>query len=97
MAYVVVAEWTAQEGREARVRAALEALTGPSRAEPGCLYYQPTQDLANPRAFLVFEIYEDEDAYKAHGASEHFERYGLGEAIPLLERRERGFYETIDI
>ena len=46
--------------------------------------------------FFFFEIYEDEDAYKAHGASEHFERYGHGQAIPALDGRERKFYETID-
>ena len=37
-----------------------------------------------------------QDAYKAHGESEHFQRYGFGEAIPLLENRERWFYLTID-
>ena len=40
--------------------------------------------------------YDDEDAYKAHGESEHFQTYGFGEAIPLLENRERVFYETLD-
>ncbi len=30
---------------------------------------------------MFFEIYEDEEAYKAHGASEHFAKYGFGQAI----------------
>ena len=35
MAYVVVAKWIANEGEEAAVAAAIEALVEPSRAEPG--------------------------------------------------------------
>ncbi len=97
MAYVVTAKWTAKEGEEDKVRAAIERIVGPSRAEPGCLYYQPNVDPENPRVFFFYEHYVDEAAYKAHGESEHFQRYGLGEAIPLLENRERAFYETLDV
>jgi quinol monooxygenase YgiN len=96
MAYVVTAKWTAKEGEEERVLAAIRKLTEPSRAEPGCRFYQPSRDLENRRAFLIYEIYDDEAAYKAHGESAHFAEFGLGEAIPLLESRERLFYETIE-
>ena len=97
MTYVLTAKWTAKEGEEDRVRDALERLTGPSRAEPGCLFYQPHVDPENPRVFFIYEQYADEDACKAHGESEHFQRIGLGEAIPLLENRERAFYETLEV
>ena len=96
MAYVVTAKWTAEEGEEGTVLDGVEKLIPDSRAEPGNLFYQPTRDPENPRVFFFFEIYEDEDAYKAHGASEHFEKYGFGQAIPVLEGRERKFYETVD-
>jgi quinol monooxygenase YgiN len=95
MAYVVTARWTAREGREEEVREAILALIEPTRAEPGNLFYQPTQDLENPRVFLLLEIYADEDAYRAHGDSEHFQRLALQTAIPRLDKRERTFYETI--
>jgi hypothetical protein len=36
-------------------------------------------------------------ALEAHGASEHFQRYGAGDAIPRLESRERAIYETLDL
>ena len=97
MAYVVTAKWTAKEGEEEIVLDAVRNLVGPSRAEPGCLYYQPHRDPENPRVFFFYEQYVDEAAYKAHGESEHFQRHGLGEAIPLLETRERAFYETLDV
>jgi quinol monooxygenase YgiN len=96
MAYVVTATWTAQEGSEDVVLDVIRELTPLSREEPGNRFYQAYQDPAEPRVFRLFEIYADEDAYKAHGDSEHFQRLGFGKAIPLLENRERAFYETID-
>jgi quinol monooxygenase YgiN len=95
MAFVLVAKWTAKSGEEERVRSCLERLAEPSREEPGCRFYQPCQDRESPGTFLIFEIYDDESAYESHGASSHFQEIGAGEAFPLLESRERAFYETI--
>ena len=98
MAYVVTAKWTAKEGEEEAVAAAVENLLEPSRAEPGILFYQPHRDPEDPRVFFFYEQYSDRAAYDAHIASEHFQRWGLGEAIPRLEgERRREFYETWDI
>ena len=97
MAVVLRATWTATEGAEAVVLDALTKLAPLSRAEPGCCYYQAYRDPAAPRVFHIFEIYDDDEAVAAHAASEHFQEYGLGQAIPLLETREREFFETIDI
>jgi quinol monooxygenase YgiN len=95
MAYVVAATWTAQPGQEAVVLDAIEKLTPLSRAEPGNRYYQAYQDPAEPGVFRLFEVYDDEAAYRAHGESEHFAAFGSGQAIPVLANRERAFYETI--
>ncbi|MFT4084944.1 MAG: putative quinol monooxygenase [Nocardioides sp.] len=95
MSYVVTATWTAQPGSEDIVRDAIEKLTGPSREEPGNLFYQAYQDPAEPSVFRLFEIYADEEAYAAHGSSDHFAEFGHGQAIPVLASRERAFYETI--
>ena len=96
MAVVLVANWVAREGEEERVLAVLEQLAPASRAEPGCLHYQPCRDRDDPRRFLIFEVYADEDAVQAHGESEHFRRLVLDEAVALLESRARSFYVTID-
>ena len=95
MAYVVTAIWPTQAGKEDVVRDAIEKLTPPSRQEPGNRFYQAFQDPAQPSVFRLFEVYDDEEAYAAHGASAHFAEYGHGQAIPVLEKRERAFYETI--
>ena len=95
MAYVVSATWTAEPGKEGVVLDAIEKLTPPSREEPGNRFYQAYQDPAEPSVFRLFEIYDDEEAYAAHGASTHFKEYALEQAIPVLANRERAFYETI--
>jgi len=95
MSYVVSAIWTSNPGSEDVVLDAIEKLTPPSRAEEGNVFYQAYQDPAEPQVFRLFEIYADEDAYAAHGASDHFATYGLGQAIPVLTNRERAFYETL--
>jgi quinol monooxygenase YgiN len=95
MGYVVTATWTAEPGKEDVVLDAVTQLTPLSRQEPGNLFYQVYRDPAAPAVFRFFEIYADEDAYTAHGASEHFARYGHGQAIPALATRERAFFETI--
>jgi quinol monooxygenase YgiN len=97
MAYVVTARWVAKEGEEDRVFEAIRNMIAPSRAEAGCLYYQPNRDPEDSRVFFFYELYTDEEAYKAHGESEHFQRHAVGEAIPLLDSRERWFYQTIDV
>ena len=96
MAVVLKATWTASPGSEEAVLDALSKLAPLSLEEPGCRFYQAYRDPAEPRVFHIFEIYDDQDAVVAHGASEHFERYAIGHAIPLLESRERAFFETID-
>jgi quinol monooxygenase YgiN len=95
MAFVCSATWTAKEGEEETVRHALEQLSPASRAEVGNLYYQAYVDPAQPRVFRIFEVYTDENAFKAHGTYPHFERWALGQAIPVLETRQRDFYQTL--
>jgi quinol monooxygenase YgiN len=95
VAYVVSATWTAEPGQEAIVLDAIEKLTPPSREEPGNSFYQAYQDPGAPNVFHLFEIYDDEDAYAAHGASPHFKEFALEQAIPVLAKRERAFFQTI--
>jgi quinol monooxygenase YgiN len=97
MAYVLTVRMVARQGEEENVVAAIEKLAPASRAEPGCLVYQPHRDPADPRVFFFYEAYEDEDAFKAHGETEHFARHATGDLFPRLESRERAFYETIDV
>jgi quinol monooxygenase YgiN len=93
MAYVVSVTWTAKPGEEDAVAAALERLREPTRAEPGVQEWIPHRSPSDPAAFYIYERYDDEAAYSAHTETEHFERDGIGDAIPRLAERKREFYE----
>ena len=69
------------EKREAAVRAAL-TMAEATRAEPGCLTYRFSADLADPTTFLIFEEWEDDEALARHFASAHMEAFRR--AIPDL-------------
>jgi len=96
VAYVVIAYWTAKDGEEDAVAAALGNLTEPSRAEAGNLTYVVHRDPADPRRFVIYERYVDAAAFEAHAASEHFKRFGFEDGIPRLESREREFLVDVE-
>lgn len=75
-----------------RLRPAMETVVKASRAEPGCLAYSYGFDLLEPDIIRVFEVYRDEEALKAHGASEHFKRWR--EISGQYPREERQLYDA---
>lgn len=96
MAYVVAAVWRAKEGKEETIASALQKMAPLSRQEPGCLFYVVHRSPTDPRTFFLYEQYNDENGYREHLKTPHFEQYGRQEGIPNLESREREFYETVD-
>jgi quinol monooxygenase YgiN len=96
MAYVLIARMTAREGEQDRAAEILRELTAASSAEPGNVHYIPHRDPENPRAFVLYEQYRDEAAFAEHGQTEHFQTLAAGQLFPLMEERERLFYETLD-
>jgi quinol monooxygenase YgiN len=95
MAYVLVARMTAREGEEDRAAELIGRLAEGSKAEPGNVHYIPHRDPEDPRVFLLYEQYRDKAAFEEHGQTEHFQTIAVGELFPLMEERERNFYETI--
>jgi quinol monooxygenase YgiN len=95
MAYVLIARMKTREGEQDRAEELVRRLTEASRTEPGNIYYIPHRDPEDPRVFVLYEQYVDEDAFKAHGQTEHFQTLAAGELFGLMEERERLFYETL--
>jgi quinol monooxygenase YgiN len=71
----IVALLTARDGKAAELRALLDDMIPPSRAEPGNLRYDLWQDASEPARFVLDELYIDAEAVAAHRASPHFQRY----------------------
>jgi quinol monooxygenase YgiN len=97
MAYVLTARMTVREGEEERALELFEQLAAASQQEPGNIHYILNRAVDDPRTFLIYEQYRDEDAFKEHGQTEHFKSIALEQLFPLMEgERERTFYETLD-
>ena len=94
--YVVAAQYYAKEGKADEIAAILQEMIPISRAEPGCALYLINRSLDDPRKFLLYEQYRGKAGYEAHMATDAFKENILGKAVPLLESRERDFYETLD-
>jgi quinol monooxygenase YgiN len=95
MAFVLVVRMTTKEGEEDRAAELIAKLREASSAEPGNVHYLAHRDPENPRVFLMYEQYRDKAAFEEHGQTEHFKTIGAGELFPLMEERERNFYETL--
>ena len=81
----VLAVLVALPGKATELRELLEGLLEPSRAEIGNLRYDLWADHADPRRFLLDELYTDQDAVEVHRATPHFKNY-LARIAELAER-----------
>jgi quinol monooxygenase YgiN len=96
MPFVIAATWHAKPGEEEQVLGLLHTMAAESRKEPGCLLFRVHRSVDDPRTFFLYELYETQDALKAHSETEHFRRYVLGDALNRLESRRREIYELVD-
>ena len=72
-----------------RLVAAITAQAAASlEREPGCLQFDVCIDTADPNRVLLYEVYEDEAVFDAHGRTPHFAawRAAADECVEHLER-----------
>ena len=92
----VIAKLPIQEGKTAEFEAFFTDLAKQVRAnEPGNVAYQLTKSRSEPNTYKVLELYKDEDALKAHGASDHFKAAGPKFAGVLAGRPEIEYLDGI--
>ena len=87
MSYAVVATYVSKPDQIAELTRHLESMVGPTNAEEGCELYRVVNSNDDPATFVLFELYRDEDAFKAHAASDHFEEHIRNGAWDCLESR----------
>lgn len=94
---VIAARYLVKEGQEETVAAVLKEMASicNSDAEPGCVLYTVNQSTENPRSFLLYEQYVDQAALEAHAQTPAFKEHVLGRVVPLLESREREYYQVV--
>jgi len=65
----------AKEGSEEKMKELLSAMVVPSKAEKGVVFYEIFQYKDNPRKFMAYESWENEEALEGHKASAHYAVY----------------------
>ncbi|WP_045561193.1 putative quinol monooxygenase [Streptomyces sp. FxanaA7] len=66
MTKTLLAEFTAREGTEDEVARLIQDYALKVRAEEGNLTFDVYTKAAAPRAYWIFEVYRDENAFQAH-------------------------------
>lgn len=67
-----------------------------SRAEDGVVDYQVAEDLESPGVLRIFEVYEDEEAFAAHGDTDHLAAFQAALPDLLVGQPEITRYEVSD-
>ena len=68
----VIARVFVKEGQEAAFTEVATTLLNATRAEKGNISYTLFQSTTDPKEFIFYEEYKNEEAFAAHGSSEHF-------------------------
>jgi len=74
--YVRIAELEVDPAQLESFKVAIKEVTETSvRVEPGCLVLYAVAEQEHPARIRVFEIYQDEEAYKTHLQTAHFQKF----------------------
>ena len=85
--HVVLVMFAARAGRAPAFRAAVLAQAATSLAlEPGCRVFEVSSPAGRENEFLLYEVYDDEAAFRAHLATAHFRDFDR-ETRPMVESK----------
>jgi quinol monooxygenase YgiN len=93
---VLIAKYHIKPGNTTDVLAELAKMKPLVQAnEPGCKGYQVSRSKENDRIVVLYEQYDDDAAVNFHRETPHFKTIIENMVVPMLEKREREFYELI--
>jgi autoinducer 2-degrading protein len=71
--FVLVVSLRVKPGKDRQFLAAIRANAAASRRdEPGCRRFDVLRDTADPRHYLLYELYDNEKAFQGHRNMPHF-------------------------
>jgi len=87
--------WETRPGNEDAASDIVARFAPLARAEDGLELLVVSQNAADTRQFLFFEVFRDAAAFEAHQHTAHFKKMILEDALPLLAHRQRVEYRTL--
>ncbi len=96
MAVGIIATIKVQDGKDKDFEAVFRDLAKAVRTnEPGNKLYQLCKSRKDANTYVVMEIYESDEALKAHGASEHYKTIGAGLGPTLAGRPDIHYLDVV--
>jgi len=92
---VVAAMLQAAEGKGDDLEKAFSELVPKVLNDPGAIAYVINRGIQDPNKFFIYEKYEDEDALKYHGGTEHFKEFNRSVAGMVGGRPDIGLYKEV--
>ena len=86
----------AMTGRGDQIAALLSRHAAATRAEPGCHDFVALRGTEDPDSFVLYERYENREAFDAHMASPHYQGIAVARIRPLLSDRTVEFRQVIE-
>lgn len=91
---VVVAHFSAMQGKEGELLNVMHSLLEPTRREPGCMRYELNQEIENPRAFTFAEKFAAREAFEAHLKMPHVASFA-DQSASLVESKQVRFHREL--
>lgn len=92
----LVARYQVKEGNvDAVIEALGEMAPLVKELEPDCSSYTVNRSREDPNVILLYECYADMEAIAFHRETPHFKEIIEGRIAPLLDSREREFFDVV--
>ena len=92
---VLTAVLKAVSGKGDDLEREFKKLTPKVLKDPGAITYNVHRAVDNPNTFLIYEQYENQDALKYHGQTEHFKAYRQATRGMVTGQPEIVFYNKV--
>ena len=92
---VLTAIFQAAEGKGDDIEREFKKLAPKVLKDPGAITYTIHRAVDNPNKFLVYEQYENQDAFKYHQQTEHFKAYRQATRGMTIGQTEITFYNKV--
>jgi quinol monooxygenase YgiN len=92
---VVVAQFTAKDGKEQELLETLHSLMAPTHSEPGYLRYELNQEISNPRNLTFVEKFRDQEAFEIHKNKPYIQNFFTNIAPNLVEHQAISLHKEI--
>ena len=92
--FIAAVEYDVVPGKVDDFLAAVKENGAASVKEPGCREFDIAVSQTDPNHVFILEVYDNEDAQKAHVATDHFKKYKAATAGTTTKRQEQRLWSV---